>query len=790
MNKFKSLFQAFLGLIFLAVFFWLFSHSRINRLIQLRVPKSEILARAEQAFKASPVGKYHLTKKVNVDLNEDLTYYAQSLLQKDGANAFLPIGSWEVAWRGKVQNAEDEKQQKASFAVSYDFQGNLIGLRQELSEKAKPSNLHEPAALALAKGFLATQNVDTSALKLTTRKTSQENDLLRYNFAFTVPSFFPKLQQTHEVEISASEVTRYDAKLTFEDGELKKPKLEEVSDIVAISLAFVTWLAVSVVLLVVFFKRFRHDELEFKGALWLGIGAFVVIWGLVAIQSWPEWAGVLLGGGFAGLFVGGGLLLAYAAAESLTREVWQEKLAIIDVWLRGYLRFKEMGTAILTSFFLAGLALLALGGLIWLTGNMDWGYFKIDQGNLWTLGDFEAAASGISGLLIKTGFVFVLLLGFGASYVRSKIETPATAIVVLGVLLNLSGLHFIFLRPTYLALMLMLPLAMLWAYFAYKYDLFTVLLSLVGFYYFLDFGFIVILPEGFFGTPAVVTGVVTSVMLIAGLVLMQSPKSATDFGDYTPEYVSRIAEHERFLKELEIARNVQMQLLPQANPSFSSLEIASICRPAREVGGDYYDFIPEGSECLSIVIGDVSGKGVSAAFYMTMVKGIIKTLSKKTQSPKLLLSELNEIFFESTPKEIFISAIYGRFDMQNRTLTFARAGHNPLIVTKSLGGEPQLLNPRGIAIGLERGKIFAATIEEKSMAVEPGDLFVFYTDGISESMNSKGEEFGEDRLRQLVSQHASVSAQALLDIIIRDVNEFSANTSQHDDFTLVVVKVR
>jgi serine phosphatase RsbU (regulator of sigma subunit) len=335
----------------------------------------------------------------------------------------------------------------------------------------------------------------------------------------------------------------------------------------------------------------------------------------------------------------------------------------------------------------------------------------------------------------------------------------------------------------------MLPFAIYLAYVVYKYDLFTVLLSLFTFYYLIDFSLVSLLPDGFLSIPGVVLAVSVIFMLAVGLYLFYSKVSSKDFEKYVPEYVSRIAERERFLKELEIARSVQMRFLPQSVPAFPNLEIACICRPAMEVGGDYYDFVRDGDQCLSVVIGDVSGKGVSAAFYMTMAKGIIKTLSKSNKLPKELLTEMNTIFYENAPRDVFISVIYGQFDMKQRKLTFARAGHNPLIVRKRMIGEPELINPKGLAIGLESGQLFSTTIEERSLSIEPEDVFVFYTDGISESMNKNGEEFGEERLGQIISQNAHHSAQTILDKITQEINKFAKNTTQHDDFTMVVVKV-
>jgi serine phosphatase RsbU (regulator of sigma subunit) len=127
--------------------------------------------------------------------------------------------------------------------------------------------------------------------------------------------------------------------------------------------------------------------------------------------------------------------------------------------------------------------------------------------------------------------------------------------------------------------------------------------------------------------------------------------------------------------------------------------------------------------------------------------------------------------------------------MERRTLTFARAGHNPLLVRKNKFSVMELLNPKGIAIGMEKGPLFSRIIEEQSVHVEPGDIFIFYTDGISEAMNTRGEEFGEERLETLLRQNASGSAKDILENIRKSVFDFAGNAPQHDDFTMVVVKI-
>ncbi|MCB0276475.1 MAG: serine/threonine-protein phosphatase, partial [Calditrichaeota bacterium] len=188
---------------------------------------------------------------------------------------------------------------------------------------------------------------------------------------------------------------------------------------------------------------------------------------------------------------------------------------------------------------------------------------------------------------------------------------------------------------------------------------------------------------------------------------------------------------------------------------------------------------------------DVSGKGVSAAFFMTLTKGILKTLARSLRSPAKLLAELNSIFFENTPRQIFISMLVGLFDLEKKQLTFARAGHNPLLVSKGRESTALELMPKGLAIGMDGGTLFRRIIEEAQVEIESGDVFLFYTDGLSEALNSRGEEFGEERLCQIVSNVGDgESAAQILHRILEEIDGFTGDTPQHDDLTMVVVRVR
>lgn len=742
---------------------------------------------AEQAYQQSEFADYQLTKRIDLKIDNLLLRFAQ--LHVDPARDFLPIGEWEVAWKGKVATKK-EGEQDVSFTVRYDFKGNLVGLEQSSPNLNKPPNFKESEALFEARQFLLAQNVDTTGITLRDNTINKEDRVLNYHFEFSRPSqLSPNLLERYDVNLSGRNVTNYSAKTAINTEKYSFPAAQRTSEYVFATAAFIAWILIGIFLISVFFRRLKHDLLEFKRAFWGALAAFTLMFVYLAFDMWPDWKEAVIGGGLASLFTGLGILIIYAVTESMNREVWQEKITLLDVMAKGYFRVREFGETLLQSLFVSGIFLLILAAMYWTVTRIDLGYLHLDDDLYWIFSGNSAILPNIARNIISTLYIGLVLFSFWLTYLKSKISNKTVLIILLGIFVNFAGLDLYHLRTSYFAIFLTLPIAMLWAYFVLRLNLVTILISFFIINLFLELSLITLLPNGVLSAPGVVAISIISLMLVCGSYFSYSRIGLRDFAHYVPSYLGRIAERERFLKELEIARNVQQRFLPQAVPVFPNLEIACICRPAMEVGGDYYDFIRDGNRSLGVIIGDVSGKGVSAAFYMTMVKGIIKTLARSTSNPKKILTEMNSIFYENVPREVFISLICGLFDLENRTLTFARAGHNPIIVHKSSTKKSETLNSKGLAIGLEKGHLFSNTIEEVTLPVEPGDMFVFFTDGISESMNKNGEEFGEERLSQVIANCNKASAQTLMDSIAEEVTRFAGNVRQHDDFTMVVVKV-
>ena len=252
------------------------------------------------------------------------------------------------------------------------------------------------------------------------------------------------------------------------------------------------------------------------------------------------------------------------------------------------------------------------------------------------------------------------------------------------------------------------------------------------------------------------------------------------------------AEKERLEEELRIARQIQMSLLPKDRVSMKGLSIAALCLPATEVGGDYYDFIPVGDQRLALLIADVSGKGTSAALYMAELKGLVLSLSKIYDSPRKLLIEANKILVDNLDSRSFITMVYAVIDMAERKMTYARAGHNPIfhLPSNGDGSRTRVLAPEGLGLALDRGGgRFEQVLAEESVSLDSGDLFLFFTDGLSEAMNPQSDLFGEAHLREILEVNRQRPLEDLRERIIDEIFTFAEGEDQHDDMTMVLVKI-
>jgi sigma-B regulation protein RsbU (phosphoserine phosphatase) len=249
------------------------------------------------------------------------------------------------------------------------------------------------------------------------------------------------------------------------------------------------------------------------------------------------------------------------------------------------------------------------------------------------------------------------------------------------------------------------------------------------------------------------------------------------------------AQRARVTHEIEVAKEVQERLFPQRIPAISGLSLAGACRPARGVGGDYYDFIELPDGRLGLAIGDVSGKGVSAALLMASLRACLRTMTLVPETDLAqLMARMNLLVYESSAINRYATFFFSIYDPSTSKLQYVNAGHNPPFLLRnpeSCSGNPIRLETGGPVIGL----MPAISYQEGSVTLQPGDLLLAYTDGICEAMSENDEEWGEERMLVAAEASSECTAEQTLHAIFAAADQFTGSASQHDDMTLLVLKL-
>ena len=243
-------------------------------------------------------------------------------------------------------------------------------------------------------------------------------------------------------------------------------------------------------------------------------------------------------------------------------------------------------------------------------------------------------------------------------------------------------------------------------------------------------------------------------------------------------------------KELDLARNIQQGLLPKCMPEVEGFDVCGEMIPAMKIGGDYFDLITVDNDKskLYVIIGDVSGKGLPASLYMTKVQTMIQFACTSDKSPKDILTEINRKIYNSIERNSFITISLGLFDYNKKTLTFCRAGHMPLYVSKD--GKIEKYQSQGLGVGLDKGKLFEKTLVQDEIPINCGESFAFFSDGITEAMNEQTELFNDVRLKTVLHKISNSTATEQVNTVFDSVKKFRGNAEPNDDMTLVVVKVK
>ncbi|MDZ7290723.1 MAG: PP2C family protein-serine/threonine phosphatase [candidate division KSB1 bacterium] len=239
--------------------------------------------------------------------------------------------------------------------------------------------------------------------------------------------------------------------------------------------------------------------------------------------------------------------------------------------------------------------------------------------------------------------------------------------------------------------------------------------------------------------------------------------------------------------ELTVAREIQLSLLPTQATSLPGFEFATFSDAAKSVGGDYYDFIPLSDGSMLVVIGDVSGKGISAALYMVQVQTMLRLFVKDSAAPRDLLNHLNSQLHRVLRRNYFLTVALARL-YPNGEMELCRAGHTPALIYDNAEKFCLWLEPKGIAIGLENGQNFSSKLESAKRLMKSGDLLLLFTDGVVETANGQLMEFGENRLAQILARNYQASPESIKAMLVHELASFRSGAELRDDTTFVVIK--
>jgi sigma-B regulation protein RsbU (phosphoserine phosphatase) len=290
------------------------------------------------------------------------------------------------------------------------------------------------------------------------------------------------------------------------------------------------------------------------------------------------------------------------------------------------------------------------------------------------------------------------------------------------------------------------------------------------------------------GVLAVANGPMGAQFSQSDFIVFKSIAEQSAFALYNAIVYSEANEKKRLDHDLEIARDIQRILLPNESPDVTGFEINGLNVPARQVSGDYFDYIKIDNEHLGVAIADVSGKGVPASLIMAICRSVLRSEAANNFSPAEVLKKVNRQLYPDIKEDMFISMAYVVVDQTSSAVTLARAGHDAPLLYRRATQTVEPLKPPGLVLGIDSGSVFDRLTNDFSVPLESGDCLVLYTDGVTEALDSNGDEFGLERMIQSVRASAPQGAAAIIQRVSEDVRTFAGAHPQHDDITLIAIR--
>jgi sigma-B regulation protein RsbU (phosphoserine phosphatase) len=806
----KSLIIPFiLAVVGIVLFFTLREEISPKASVDLKLSRTEAIAKAERFLTSAGYDISDQTTEASFSVNAATQQFLVDHFGLRQANAMiladsLIINRWQVYFYDIRSSTSRMKDQ---YRVWIGQKGTVVGFNHIIQDSAGGAKVSLDSAHTIAERFLRHVPEDLSGFML--KRTTSINQAKRTDHTFIWASndsvFDARTELT--VRIQGTEVGMYSKEFVPPQGFIQwiNERFSSIAVITILSYIIIFFLVIFIISL--FLKKYHEGEVGVRSAFSVAGALFLLVAAAMAVGFESIGFGVQLGDTnrtmvklllFAiSLFIIYGFLsamtfAAWSVGESSARHGWSIALSGVDSIFRGRIFTVNVAYSIVWGFS-AGYALLGLIAVIYyllltyanaLSSNLSLGGIPESYSP-----SIYAVLTSISGAMVSE-ITFRL---FALSWLREKIRSRWIGIGISSFIWSITAttlwdipfgsLYSTWQFPLYFILGVIFSLVFL------RYGILTTiiassLVTAVGIYEPIFFS-----SGEAFRNDHILFMVFLGAPLLVALIGILRKEEFQFTPDTTPSHIKRISERERMAKELEIARAVQMKLLPKENPVLPGYDIAGVCLPAYEVGGDYYDFVDLGTTRIGIAIGDVSGKGVPAAIYMTLTKGILQSHAEENISPKNVLSKVNRLMYRTIEKNSFVSMFYAIIDLQSRKIRYSRAGHNPVILAGLRDEKQEFLTPKGVALGLDDGGVFDSVLEEREFDLRSGDILVFYTDGFTEARNTAGEEFTESRLLKSVAEAKERPAEEIISIVVSDAKRFAGDAEQHDDMTMVVVKV-
>ena len=290
------------------------------------------------------------------------------------------------------------------------------------------------------------------------------------------------------------------------------------------------------------------------------------------------------------------------------------------------------------------------------------------------------------------------------------------------------------------------------------------------------------------GVLAVANGPMGAPFSQGDFIVFKSIAEQSAFALYNAIIYSMANEKKRLDHDLEIARDIQRILLPAEAPAINGFQISGINVPARQVSGDYFDYIRVDDERLGVAIADVSGKGVPASLIMAICRSVLRAEAARNPSPADVLRKVNRQLYPDIKEDMFISIAYLILDHERNGITLARGGHDAPLLYKQQSQSVTPIKSPGMVVGIDSGNVFDRITSDFAVPLERDDCLILYTDGVTEALNAEGDEFGLERTTESVRASASDGAQAIVRRVIDDVRNFAGSQPQNDDITLIAIR--